>query len=64
VVGSQGHGLLYIPKAAMDMPWDIPAPRRFAEDTQQLSHSSPLLLETNETTIPVFHSKAIIEFQP
>lgn len=48
----------------MDMPWDVPEPQQFAEDMQQLSESSPLLLETNEPTIPVFRSKGMMESQP
>lgn len=48
----------------MDMPWDVPEPQHFAEGMQHLSDSSSLLLETNEPSIPVFHSKGIMEFQP
>lgn len=46
------------------MPWDAPEPQQFAEDGKQLSVSTPLLLKTNELTIPVFHIKGSVKFQP
>lgn len=46
-----GHGSAHLPKAATDAPRDVPEPQQFAEDTQQLSDPSPLLLETNEPSI-------------
>lgn len=43
----------------MDMLWDAPEPQHFAEEMQQLSDLSPLLLETIENTIPVFHDLSL-----